>query len=927
MASRLPRSGRDDRSFPTASIDSQQEDSADQFEADRQYEKGDSHFFDFPDEKRTPLKSTLPRSAGVGLRQMASPAERHMPAPQHRRSQPYGRHVDGKWRTDVDEVTLSTDFDGHTGSASQAVPGIDESLDESTITDIGRGRPRTTDAVKGGHKVPSYLYDHFSPAVAARHDILHAHASLHPLPSRRPHTSPSKAAALHAMEDESDSDQESISSTSSADVMGATAPFYDIAESTGNHHGLISSPEARPRRSDRPRLDLRALDELDKVTRKGTVSDRKARGKRGGGFEVRIQRWADLWSRHLQSARAPLDKAEARQHKSPFKSSAKAATSKAFVPPHARREDVESRKFSSGSSSNGKKRPGTDASTSGETLVDKKGSHPADGNLVLPSGQLMGKGISASGFALPDITGMTSALESPVRARVGVQHKAIDTHNLHDIQVATAQIRNSELDRLAAHVKGMEANLGQTQNKVEKVEASSKHCADQLGLWRKEWSSWREEQRAGQARSTLGQDGRGEETGCDKKIRLMNEHIARLSSDLKSYRTVMDELRNEKADTHPRPRESPPRGKSPWFSSPRKAAHFDADEPSQEDYDILKSQVDTVAHEVQRLKSIVRQRERAHIDKAASSPIKPSHGGATFPSIGISKSNPFAQKYGSNLSSKPDKKVADVPEKFDYDHDDDGDHCLPTDEEALRRESHRNCQQQRRDGEAVRRSHKRAEKAFSKVSAVSIEHDARTCTVCSRHNKREKRRAARQTRAGASAHKKFSSSSSEQDLQSADEHMLFEILKRKERDGKRAGLASLGLDREDRQRAVLERILQEQKDDFFHFRKTYSEMADELKKLDPSMHPVDRKILADAIIDMVETLEHCATRINVLQATLFEVEESISEDSDEDMAFGKAKSRKHGTNQRKPRYSPPMVDHPDSDGSDIGTDAYRRFMR
>lgn len=67
---------------------------------------------------------------------------------------------------------------------------------------------------------------------------------------------------------------------------------------------------------------------------------------------------------------------------------------------------------------------------------------------------------------------------------------------------------------------------------------------------------------------------------------------------------------------------------------------------------------------------------------------------------------------------------------------------------------------------------------------------------------------------------------------------------------------------------VLEHLFEEHRAEFIHQRRLYSELADELKRMEPSMDRTKRRILAEHVHESIDTLEAEATRVNDLHAHL-----------------------------------------------------------
>lgn len=595
------------------------------------------------------------------------------------------------------------------------------------------------------------------------------------------------------------------------------------------------------------------------------------------------------------------------------------------------RDDMQTkRKVSDGSSSNGNKRPGTDPNTTGDTLIGSGLAMDGDGkyarHLMLPSGQAMGKGMPAGGIQLPDMTGMTSALASPVRSRVGVQHKPIEPEQVQAFHVKAAETRLGELEELASYVRGVEENLAKTRQKVEHVEDSSKDCARQMGMLRSEWTSWRKEQEAAKAQQ-VKQSRDADEEYC-RRVIAVNEHIAQLNKDLQQYRRAMDEMRKESASFAPQRSTKSSKKEVPmWTSSSRKPVLQQEEEEtdaSVEEFYLLRNQVEAVAREVQRLRALVHQRGRASTNKAASSPIKPSHGGMAYRSVGVGGALPFAsqktQTHSHDVRPAVPKRTMTPPsvardvfeseEEPEYHSDSEGEDEEEEDEE-------------KEEDEVTAQTRQRAHHASQMLDMAHYKHDPAHCTQCGPGVKRTSRK--HEHKRTQSKHHR-SSSGATVDFSERDEPLLFRILESKDPAEKCAGMAALGFRRTEQQRALLARLLQEHLDEFYHHRLLYSEMADELKSFDPRMTAMHRRILADQVMKAVEGLEIRAEEINLLQSSLAELyarpqPRTRYHSEEEGRPRAPSVSSRGMGRKNKPRYSPPAVD-----GSDVDVEAYRRII-
>ena len=67
---------------------------------------------------------------------------------------------------------------------------------------------------------------------------------------------------------------------------------------------------------------------------------------------------------------------------------------------------------------------------------------------------------------------------------------------------------------------------------------------------------------------------------------------------------------------------------------------------------------------------------------------------------------------------------------------------------------------------------------------------------------------------------------------------------------------------------VLEQVFEQHRREFLHQKRLYSELADELKRMDPTMDRMKRRILAEHLHESIDSLEAEATRLNDLHAHL-----------------------------------------------------------
>lgn len=875
-----------------------------------------------------PLKSTLPlqyrRSQQAQAPRPALPRGWSNPSEEndgpHVLQRDFARNSGGE-----DDVTLSTDA----GTAADEYLGPSEERrrpttvyeDDSYIPGVGRGHQRTG----GGNGASSYsahrdllassnLPVHPSPGTAARHDQLRRSTA------RGQHPSPLSSSTASDEED-SESGVESSSTSTTSFVMQPKGLMQSKAESTGNHYAYTSTQQRHSpvaNRQDRPKLDARALDEMDRAVKKGRAAmrqemphspspepSRRTMPRGSGVVRSRKEDWGSRSKqpdagRH-QSVQA-LDGAEGSNGSSGYGAG------------------TDARKPSDGSS-NGRKQAGTAGSTTGETLVEEgrreyfhpSALHPGERSpfIKLPSGQKVGRGVYPdSAVFLPDITGMTSALESPAKAIVGVEHRGIQPQALQASYLQTNEARMDEFNDLAYYVKNVEKNLDQTQKKVKAVEQTSLKCAKQVDELREEWSSWRGVK--GKKATTTNADEESTEGEAaddyEGKVKAINEHIAQLTHDLHSYRNTMEQMRMEKLE---REQAHQQRIKDKQLrlaerrrltavshvagamsSSPIKSSRYDDEEEATHlEMIALRKQVNKVAREVERLRTIV---DGGAVTFKAPITAKSARFAASVPApvmrrdIGVGSQSPFLRRRTSVVQrSSLDKEYDHARHNSEFDdmhgrnsspppsvrgfnevmHLDEGD--VEGDETARPMEAsplHDPLQQdQRREEGEVEEEEEdvsmmaqtRAEKTFEVIQERGRGgHDERTCTVCLSKVQTDKKRQARRERVSRQVNGTY------RDDEDEDERVLLSLLDT-------AGANPESVDMTSRSgikhQAIVQRLLKEHLDEFYHHRMLYCELADELKQITPEMTRVKRKILAEHVMEAVEGLELRATRINLLQ--------------------------------------------------------------
>ncbi|UZJ56949.1 hypothetical protein CBS101457_006269 [Exobasidium rhododendri] len=891
-------------------------------------ERGDDSEHSVEDQQPFPLKSTLPSQYRHSQAQSTSSKRPALP-----RSWTNGPDVLQRKFTrssgGEDDVTLSTDVgtivDDYAGPSPDRRRNAPPYEEDSLIPGVGRGYQKS--GVNGtssytAHRdilASSELQLHPSPATANRHERLRVSASKAQAPAIRKQQSSISSVASEG--EDSESGNETTSTSTSSIIMPHHGFMRSKAESTGNHHAYTltqQSDSPNLNRHDRPKLDSRALDEMDRAVKQGRAALRQQVPDSPSPVPSRSgtpRQRKDLRSRKEEVLEKDLAspsklKSRSEQHRSGRETEKVAEGSNGSSQYAA----AGTRKPSDGSST-GKKQAGTDGSTTGDTLVDDRGEQDYLRSTVaphhhrkekspfmkLPSGQKMGRGVgSESIIHLPDLTGMSSALDSPVKTVLGVQHRRMRPEVIQARLLQTNETRLEEFNELANYVKSVEKNLDQTQKKVQAVEDTSKQCVREVDALRNEWSSWQMKGKAGKVAKNVEEVEELDE--YEVKVKAINDHIAHLTNDLHSYQSAVEQMRaakEEQISAHQKKmrerhirqvekrRLAAHQQDVPLSSSPIKQQHGRFGEEDVEEEEAtrlemagLREQVTKVANEVERLRNIVEGKgvQRGKAEKSA-------HFAASLPamhhSVGVGSRSPFKRgkkdgvrssslnggnRFSSDLeevrtrhSSSP--RPSSVREFSDAivesASDDEADETVNVRRNTRGLPTYRSANEEqdeeREEDDISVQAQSRAEMTFEAVRqkkrAASFVHDEKTCTVCGSEQKKERRRQARKERVRSG-----SLAFADED----DEQLLLSLLGDQE-------TSTHALPKSSRHHQVVQRLLQEHLDEFYHHRLLYCELADELKQFEPSMNKVKRNILAEHVMEAVEGLEFRAKRINTLQ--------------------------------------------------------------
>lgn len=741
---------------------------------------------------------------------------------------------------------------------------------------------------------------------------------------------------------------EESSSEEELDSPARRLPFRS-PQSTGNHRALaggsVTLEKPRHRRNP-PTLPPDALDRLDRLDVHGATSASETE-----------QRQSHKTKSQRPPRAAKVDEFEPTYNIAPATRLPRATASSPHMPSRAKEPTTRRTKPTHPASPsplrNGRTSPtrpteGADDNegskgtrdSSAETLVDEQrgynvntGGYPklnqrsnaAANRLVLPSGMPMGPG-ALNGLLLPDdVTGMTSALLSPVKARLGVKHAPL--HPL--VGQAQGGDRKARFKEIKNFVLGLEEELETAKGRLQVVEVSQSELRGDVRKIeeRVEVSDYKR----GGPSSHRGPREDAEAAGYSTRIASMSAHIAALGEDLQRYRSAVGDIQT--AMGHHQGASRAPH----IFKSAKSAAQRQVDE----EYLQLQDQVQRLEEEVCRLQSIVEEGERQprhrrrssqqdeRLDeypapRRASSPTRhssniPSHRQPSTqkqPQATSSRKLSFAPEpaqRGSSRHSKSHRNAARSDEVDDgpqSEPDYPRSSTLPYRSARYEQDQRREISDEEDDGEETetprpssssghhqRQSRKsrdheeddlttvqaRVDQTLQKVYVPSNEraassatraahpadlvHDPATCTVCVSLHRKEKRRDSRRARVLANVRRQDSHHNS-----SALEEDLFLSLLDSSTHHRDVKLST-------HQASLLERLIKEHLDEFLHARMLYSELADELKLLNPmeetteednddAMTAEKRKILVEHVLESVEDLEIRCTRIQGLRRLL-----------------------------------------------------------
>lgn len=522
---------------------------------------------------------------------------------------------------------------------------------------------------------------------------------------------------------------------------------------------------------------------------------------------------------------------------------------------------------------------------------------------------------------LPDVTGLTSALGSPVKARDGVKHRPFDGN------VGNQEARMEELVNLRCFVDGIQVELDRAGERILNLEQGQELQSQEFQGLRAEMHSALKDVRGASQGETRSEEqlvqlilqqlrSSGAETQSQQqKERVQKVHreaevqaqmpaaqaektraphqqeqgrshvevVNRLYSELEKLRTAMEEQYRTATGAETDARASRvqhaayrhednfPRGRDPW-----------------EAIEALRLQVLSLAEEVEGLNGVVlghllpaqtterrrKSRTSAHRQRVEYEDMHP----ASDPVHPVRRSPARYTRGTDDVRTDPIDHPEDDHEQrrvsfqrrrdhnAEMDDEDEYDRTIDAIAENVRLQRER--QRRRRsspppeeapemdDYEISQLASCRAARATQLASSHSFHsHDPTSCTVCTASARSDKRKASRRARLLAAEQRRSAIELEESILLTTPTRTL--------------GQPEL---------TTLKQILQEHYDEFLHQRMLYSELADELKTVSPSMSKTKRTILAQHVLEAVELLEVKADRINRLEGVIKGGEEGREEE-------------------------------------------------
>ncbi|CBQ73042.1 conserved hypothetical protein [Sporisorium reilianum SRZ2] len=521
------------------------------------------------------------------------------------------------------------------------------------------------------------------------------------------------------------------------------------------------------------------------------------------------------------------------------------------------------------------------------------------------------------GVRLPDVTGLTSALGSPVKARDAVKHRPFDS------AVGNQEARLEELVNLRCFVDGIQVELDRAGERILNLEQAQEQQSHNFQGLRSEMQSALKDVRAQQPASdeqlvqlilqklhnSESQSSPKESRAADVQaqtqprqpeppVRQTRSHhqqhgrsqvqvVNRLYSELDRLRTAMEEQYRSAAALGAQDADAGEHAEA----RPQRAAyrHHDDFASIRDPWDAIEAlrvQVLSLADEVEGLNGLVlehlvsgatghrkrgarssgaRQREERYYEDAhpASDPVHTVRGASARVSarerVEI-RTDPVDEDADAHLHRRASPRQRSSPPRPTATTDEQEEYDRTIDAVAENLRVHRERQRTRspiEPGELDETEISQlAEARAARASAragARHTHDARHCTVCTAHTRSDKRKASRRARLVHAEQRRAAVE--------LEESILLDALDPPPGQPVRGGIA-------DDQLATLRVILHEHWDEFLHQRMLYAELADELKRMTPAMGRAKRRILAQHVLEAVELLEVKADRIERLERVL-----------------------------------------------------------
>lgn len=531
------------------------------------------------------------------------------------------------------------------------------------------------------------------------------------------------------------------------------------------------------------------------------------------------------------------------------------------------------------------------------------------------------------GVRLPDMTGLTSALGSPVKARDTVKHRSFDN------AVGNQDARLDEIVNLRCFIDGIQAELDRAGERILNLEQAQEQQSHEFQGLRSEMQTALKDVRATQPASDEHlvqlilqklQTSTSEHVHqkqpvhtaaketVDAPLRDTNVHqptsrnpaaplpasalperdgrsqievVNRLYAELDKLRTSMEEHYRHAAEVQ---------GKADVSTTQHAAYRHQDNLPTGSDpwdaIEALRLQVLSLADEVEGLNGLVldhlvpqsarvadgagrnrharssaARHERYYDDAHPASdpvqhPVRSSHRGERFDIRTDPVDQDGDEQYHRRVSFG---RAAAYDEDFDRTMDAMAEN-LRTQRERQRRRRSASVQpavvdasDELDEAEISQLAESRAARAAARAGTRHT-HDSRLCTVCSSHLRSDKRKASRRARLLAAEQRR--------EAIELEESILLNTLDPPPTTTGPHNATQFSIAPE--HIATLRTMLHEHWDEFLHQRMLYSELADELKSISPTMAKPKRTILAQHVLDAVESLELKADRIERLERVI-----------------------------------------------------------